>query len=539
MQMMSYIGDRYVNAGVFVENLKHRRWRFAGWAMLVSVLFTDVYIELHGNLLIPLGAICAFILIVLAWQFPKSMYFVMLIGACAIETFPMRFTDSSTDLIPLFWDVNTIVQVYLKLNFHGFALSFFELLLITSGVAWFVRGVYYHTLRFKAGTLFLPIALYVACVFIGLMNGLATGGQFNIALFEVRAQVYFLFAYLMAVNSGKDSESQVATLLWCSAIAIGFKGVLCSARFIFTLKGVTIPEIGIGSHEESFFFNCFIFELLVLKLANIQPKLRRTMLFMLPTVILANLANERRAATAALVIALILLLVLAAVSFPKRRIAIAITAVIIAVVTSVYLPLFWNGSGTIAQPARAIKSQFSPDPRDASSNEYRDAENTNLMYTMRFSPIIGYGYGKPIREQVEMVDLSSIDPFVHFMTHNQILWVWMRVGTVGFYFFWMMITGIIIQGCQLLRNPGTTQQAKAAAMLGVLIIVMELVFGLLDLQLSNVRNMLYCGLWAGQISVLTTTYRNSPARVVETALRHRVGQTYTRWNLPDPEQIPS
>ncbi len=514
-----------------------RRAKFILLAFVLSVAFTVALIRANGNVLVPFGAMMALLLIGLAWQFPRVLFYVMLVGSTVIEIYQQNFKDSTTDLIPLFWDVNTVVQTYLKIeNFHLVPFSFFEILLMIAGFSWLVRGIFFHTLKMNIGTLLPPILLYVVCVFCGLLNGLSTGGQFTYALFEVRAQFYLLFAYLMTVNSGLSNDKLVATVMWGSALGIGLKGVLASYRFIFTLKGVTIPEIGIGAHEESFFFNCFVFELLVLKIADIQPKLRSTMLWLLPFVVLGNLANERRAATAAMAIALIMLLVLAAISFPKRRVAIGVTAIIMVVVMSIYLPIFWNGTGTLAQPARAIKSQFSPDPRDASSNEYRDAENTNLMYTMRASPIIGYGYGKPIREITTMVDLTTIDPFVHYMTHNQILWVWMRLGAIGFYAFWLMITSTLIQAARLLRHPVANAEAKAAGLLCILIVVMELIFGLLDLQLSNVRNMLYCGIWAGVVSILTQSCGVHPVKVIEKLSIRGNFAPKASWKLPPPEQ---
>ena len=52
----------------------------------------------------------------------------------------------------------------------------------------------------------------------------------------------------------------------------------------------------------------------------------------------------------------------------------------LAVVCAVYFPLYWNktGGGTLSQPARAVRSTVSPDPRDESSNLYREQENANL-----------------------------------------------------------------------------------------------------------------------------------------------------------------
>jgi hypothetical protein len=516
----------------------HQRRLIIFLAFFLSVILTTGLILLKGTLLVPVCALIVFATVGVAWQYPQSTYYVMLTGACVVETYAINLKDSVTDQIPLFWDINTAVQVYFRLNnFHGIALSFFEIYMLVAALSWVLHGVIDHTLKLDLGTLILPISLYIVCVIGGLLNGFATGGVFNIELFEVRAQFYFLFAYLMAVNATKDVKAQLGVLLWTSALAIGFKGLLCSYRFIVTFKGSTIPEIGIGAHEESFFFDCFIFQFLVLKMTSILPKLRRVMLYLMPFVILANLANQRRAATAALVLALIVMLVLGAVALPKRRRAIGIAALFIAGVLAIYLPVFWNGTGTIAQPARAIKSQFSPDPRDASSNAYRDAENSNLMYTMRSSPILGYGFGKPIREDVKMVDLTSVDPLIHYMTHDQILWVWMRLGTIGFYAFWVMICGIIMHSCRLLRHPNATIEAKTAALICIVIIVMEMVFALLDLQLTNMRNMLYCGLWVGTLSAFSSVSGDAPVVRKPTLKFRGKRRVIAKWNVAPQENI--
>lgn len=534
---MNYEGRLNLTASDYSHRSSSRRVKAVLWSFFLSALFAVPFIILKGNLIFPAAVIALIIMLGVVWQYPRSLFSIMLIGACVIETYPLGFKDSFTDNIPLFWDVNTIAQRYGGMsNFHLIPFSLFEVFLILGGLAWFIRGTFYRTLKFRFGTLMLPISLYLVCVAIGLINGMATGGDFNTALFEVRGQFYFLFAYLMCLNTAEHIDEKVNTMLWVSAWAIGIKAIICSYRFIVTDNWTTVPELGIGSHEESFFFDCFIFQFLVLKMGDIQPKLRRVMIWLMPFVELANLANERRAATAAMALAIVALLVLSAVAFPKRRKAVSITAITIVVVASIYLPIFWNGTGTLAQPARAIKSQFAPDPRDASSNEYRDAENQNLMFTMRVNPVIGYGYGKPIREVTAMVDLTGVDPLVLYLTHNQILWVWMRVGTVGFYLFWILITTIIMQGCWVLKDPFANESVRAAAIIVVLIFIMEMVFGLLDMQIANERNDLYCGLWAGLTSAMLLQCREMARQEAEKLGLLNNRHAELKWNLPQAEQ---
>jgi O-antigen ligase len=108
-----------------------------------------------------------------------------------------------------------------------------------------------------------------------------------------------------------------------------------------------------------------------------------------------------------------------------------------AICAGAYLGVFWNRSGGIAEPAQAVKSVIEPDQRDYASNLYRDQENENLRYTIGFSPIIGIGFGRPFAVINQMVDLTNIWSLQHYMPHNNILWLWMRMGIVGFVIFWV------------------------------------------------------------------------------------------------------
>ena len=491
-----------ITSDYFLDTLRYRSRRFAIWCIVLTVSMTGLLLLAKGNVILPLAVLISMGVFFAVVQYPRTIFFLALAGACLFETFPLDFKDSITDRVPYFWNINTVVQIYTGANFHGLPVSPFEFLLIFAGLSWLLRGIFFKEMTFSVGTLLVPVLFYVGSVVCGLANGLATGGEFNMALFEVRAQIYLLFAYLIGVNSTRDFEKHTRLLLWTTALAIAFKGILCTYRYYVTLGGQTVAETGIGSHEESFFFDSYVVLLLVLKLAGLEPKLRRVMLIFLPFVVIANLANMRRAATAAQAIALIPLLVLSYVAFAKSRRFIVGLSISLAVISAIYFPIFWNKDGMFAQPAHAIKSQFTPDARDASSNLYRDQENENLMITMKTSPVIGYGYGKPIIIVNGMVDLTNVDPFVHYMTHNQILWVWMRVGCLGFFWFWIMMMSFIIQGCQVARDPLADDRMRALAVFAVLVIIMLLVFGLLDLQISNIRDMLFCGMWIGTVAAL-------------------------------------
>jgi hypothetical protein len=121
------------------------------------------------------------------------------------------------------------------------------------------------------------------------------------------------------------------------------------------------------------------------------------------------------------------------------------------VASAIYLPIFWNSTGIIGQPARAVQSAVAPTERDRLSDLYRVDENANLTLAIRGSTPLGVGFGVPINYLIPIVDLTRTDPFLKYITHDGILYVWMRMGWIGFIAWWSWIGVVMISAGQLLR----------------------------------------------------------------------------------------
>jgi hypothetical protein len=117
--------------------------------------------------------------------------------------------------------------------------------------------------------------------------------------------------------------------------------------------------------------------------------------------------------------------------------------------------------------------------------------------TVKSSPVIGYGYGRRFIHAVPIVDISDRYEWWDLLPHNQILWVWMRVGTLGFVAFWTMCCAAVIHCCHLARDPAFREKRPVAGLFALAVFVCLLIFGSLDLMLSNARSMLFSGLWLG------------------------------------------
>lgn len=450
------------------------------------------------SLLIPLMVLLALTLPVILWHYSRAILYIVIGSAAFFELFPSPYSDSLTERVPFFWNINTIVQVYAGANFKAVPLNFLEVLLVLACLCSAVRAIFGNKVSLHGGPLLIPILVYLGFVLLAWANGMLTGGDFKNSLQEVRSQIYFVVAYLLAANLVTERRHE-RKLLWITLICVGIKGILLTFRRYVTIGGQPLPEQGVGSHEDAFLFSLFMLALMIFALYKSHRGMQRMALILLPTVMLGNLACNRRAGTAAMAIAIPIVLLTAYVTLPAYRRVIGSVTLALAVGGMMYYQVFKKSPSPFAQPARAIHSQFAPDERDASSNAYRLAENANQMATLRSSPIIGYGYGKRFFHAVPIADIAKIYEWWDLLPHNQILWVWMRTGTLGFFAFWMMMSAIIIRACRLARAR-VDAESKALAVLGLCSIVILLVFGLLDLQLSNYRDMLIAGCFAGLLS---------------------------------------
>lgn len=503
----SRISSRLPTADDYANAVRRRNGNFLAGGAALAVVVAAVFTGL-GNIFLPLVLLAAFVLPILLWRFPRIVLYFVFASVCLFELAQISgpdgkaYADALTDRVPIFWNINTILQIYGHTDFKGIPLNLLEVLLLIAGLCALVRSAYTKTADFRLGPLIWPIGVYTAFVLFAWVNGIATGGEFKISLQEIRSQLYFGLAYLMAFNM-IQSRKQLTVALWVIVLCIGFKGIVYTFRRYVTLHGLPLPDQGVGGHEEAFFFDVFISLLLVFSVMGTFPKMRGTMLVLLPFVVLGSLACNRRAATAAFIIILPVLMLAAYQALPERRRLIGVLSAVAAVAFAGYFEAFKNSYSILAQPARAIQSQFTPDPRDASSNAYRDAENADLMATIRSAPL-GYGYGKKMLHAVPIADISGEYEWWDIMTHNQVLWVWMRVGTFGFLAFWMMVSAILIHAARTVRSEAADSEIKSLAIGGMLIIGSLMIFGLLDLQFSNFRDMLFAGLWTGMIASLPT-----------------------------------
>ena len=290
------------------------------------------------------------------------------------------------------------------------------------------------------------------------------GAHIKNALWELRPWILLCTTYLLAWALLRTRRSLDA-LLWTLVIGTGFKALQGTYIFFaFARAMVPRPEAILG-HEESYFFCVFVLVTAALWMYNQRGALRTTATALLPFVIIADLANARRLAWLLMIVSLILLLVLGYATLPNRRHALRRVFMVCVVVGSVYFPVYWQKTGTLAQPARAIHSAIQPDTRDQSSDLYRQQEDVNLLINIKAAGKLGRGFGIPIVYSSTIADISGADSMIAFIPHNGLLWIWMRLGLQGEIAFWCLIAAALIRACQLARS-----KEPKLAMLGAIVV---------------------------------------------------------------------
>jgi hypothetical protein len=506
-----------------------RRLLLSATAVVLAIALASVVLRLFSHIgIVPAALVLASPVVtagILAWLWREPVRGTyVLMGAAVVLPIYYRpdLPDYIGNALPFFPDINTWAHT------KGFSFSVAEIFMALVVVVWILKGIARRDFKFASGTLMVPLGLYMFAVLAAWVHGLLSGGSFTTSLWEIRGQAYLFVSYILACNL-VTRRRQVWTLLYVAVLGAGVRGIEGTLRFFLTSRGTSAQEL--YPHEQSYFFNFALTLVCVLVLYGGPTRLKRVALALVPFVLMANLANERRAAVAALMLASIVFLCVTFIIMPTMRRQIGLIALVIAVVFPPYYLAYQHQTGTVAVPARAISSMFSPNARDAGSDQYRANEDADIMATMKTGPIIGYGFGKPMLLPYTLPNISAIYVWWNIMPHNSILWVWMRLGTIGYAIFWFLIGLAMLQVGYLARRL-SERVSKGLAIFLLLVIMQQVIIAYLDLQWSNWRCLIVTGLLLGLISHLE---RSEPDEDPEARrpTSHKRNRTWGR-RLPNP-----
>lgn len=453
-----------------LEKLERKRARIAAGIGGIAAILVGLVAGALGGLssFIAVGLVAALVLPFVWWRTPATGVITLVACATVVEQNPYSVgipgLDAFTDHIPLFQSLQG------ALGLGGLVMSPFDIAVVLLLLVWLTRGVTQGNLRLPRSQVAAAMGVLFLLVAIATTRGLAgSAGSANgisgssAALDELRPWLYLSASYLFASQAIK-SRRAVQAVLWTFVLGSGFKS-LQGVYVFFATRTENPPPQAILAHEESVLFGIFIVLTLCLWLFGQRGWLRTTATALLPFVILADVGNTRRDAFLILGAELLMLVTIVYVIRPQYRRAIHGVSALALVAFAVYLPVEWNGTGTLALPAQVVRSAIDPLPRDASSDQYRIDEDADLGNMIKQDPILGTGFGVPITYVYTPVqDVDGTDTFIAYLPHNTLLYVWVRMGLPGELALWMLAAAAMLAGIRASRA-----ESREVALLGTLV----------------------------------------------------------------------
>lgn len=390
-----------------------------------------------------------------------------------------------------------------------------ETYVLLTYLSWLIRGALRRRLAFFRGELFWPVMVFLGFVVVGFVYGAGSGGNLTIALWEMRA-LFYLPAMLVLTSNLLQKRAHVSHLIWAAMLALLVEGIIGSVHFVFTLRGNLAGIQATTEHSAAIHMNSLFVLVLAAWLFSASMSKRIGLLMIVPIVALTYLTAQRRAAFLTLGIALVLI---AAVLYREKRHVFWTIVPPIAAVLLIYTILFWNGSGPLSIPAQAVKSIVALEQastEDFYSNIYREMENLNTSFTLHQRPLTGVGFGQKFYILVPLPDISSFFDWWEYLTHNSILWVWLKAGVGGF------VSMLVLVGMAVSLGAGLTlrldsNDLRAVALAATLYLIMHFIYAYADIS-WDAQSMVYVGAMMGVLNclerIVEDPVRSSPSRLL-------------------------
>ena len=465
----------------------------AATTLVVALAYALAIIATDGEFLLVVPLVAVFVAIAIIAHPPAGIYLVFG-GALLFEQFAISGLAPPTAQSHIFENISEYTPVPIKL-------SVVDLLMLLTFASWLVRGVAVGREPLRAGPFGKAVAAYTTVFVVGVAIGVSRGGGWdpNAALNELRAPAELCLVYFLATNLIRD-RAQLFVLLAEFVGLVGVKALQGISNYLGA-QSLGLSLEAVTSHEDVVFFDVAIALMVVVALLGLRTKLTSALMALVPVILTAEVLTQRRVGFIALATVVLAMLMVSATVAPRR---VLVLAVVGAIAFGAYAAFFWDESGPVAEPLRAIQTVIDPgakSARDAGSDHWRDIENRNIASTIRQLPLTGVGVGQQYFFQEEPPPLPASFPYWRYITHNAVLWLWLKAGPLGAFALWFLVARVLLVGSSLyvrLRDPGL----RLVAALPVAVVVCQIVFSSVDLGLSYTRTMLVLGTSLGLVAVL-------------------------------------
>ncbi len=303
--------------------------------------------------------------------------------------------------------------------------------------------------------------------------GTLMGGQPYQAYFQTHCFIMGLVVALMVVNTCR-TLAHVEALGKVIVFAALYRSLVCVWFYLEVAQHLPKEQelAALTDHCDSVLFVGGLFVLVVnaLERRKLGPLL--WVLFGTALIGFAIVVNNRRIAWLGVGVGFVLIYLL----LPKGKLKKKINWVLLALSPAIiaYVVAGWGNPVGIFKPVGSISTMFGEN-QDTSSI-MRDIENYNLVRTLRWNPITGYGFGRQYIEEVVAFDISSIFPQYRYLPHNSLLGAIAFTGIIGFWGMWQMVAVAVFMHARVYRGSKhpTLRTASMASLVGIVIIEVQM-----------------------------------------------------------------
>ena len=370
-----------------------------------------------------------------------------------------------------------------------------EVLILIALAVWAADAIRTRRLGVPPSAMLLAATAFAIWLMLGLVRGVVSGGDVNVALWELRGPAYLLPVLALTLRFIR-TKAQMVALMAAAMIANVIDAAWITSYVMLGLGAQQEEFRAFSDHATSVHTNTAFVLMAAAWVYRSSPAIRFGLPLLLPPLVISYVVNQRRAAFFALAVALGLLAIAAA--GVNRRLLRRLVP-LAGVVAVAWLVLGWNAPGGLGLPARTLKSILNSTERsldDRESDYYRVLEDTNIIATIRHHPWVGVGFGQPFDL---VVPLPAI-PFIwwRYITHNAVLWVWMKAGLGGF------LALLFLWGVAIATGADVSQRVRdndlgAIVSTAVLFVIMHAIYAFVDMA-WDFRSTVYLGATMGLIA---------------------------------------
>jgi len=379
---------------------------------------------------------------------------------------------------------------------EGLPVSPLELFLLSLVFGWVIKMLATRTWTVYRGRLFIPILVFTGFLLIGLAWGVGRGGAPAVAYWEIRAVLYLPVLFVLVTNLLERPE-QYRRLLWLVMVTVTLNALFALNEY----SSLTLVERealeSLGEHGAAVHAAALIVFTVAMWLFRRRGTSGRWLLLLMAVpVTWAFLLSERRAAMVALFAGVGLVV---AVLRWHHRLRFRVVLPVLVLALTAYLGAFWNASGVPGFPATAVKSVVAPDQQseeDQASDDYRDIERHDIVTTIRSNPVMGVGFGQRFLMPWPLPNISFF-VFWEYITHNSILWIWMKAGIGGFVAMLLVFATALRTGARALLSA-KDDVTRAVTVTSVAYVVMFAIFAYVDIAWDT-RNVVLLAVCMAQI----------------------------------------